>query len=374
MATLFESYDTGGFGTGFTVWGSRWRAQTFTPATAHTITSVKLAVGRKGSPGTMTVSIRATDVNGRPTGPDLASGSLDANTFPATPPAAVEWKEFSFGAGTPLTAGTKYAMVVRCPSGDADTNYGRWEVDNGGTPYSGGEVELSSDSGASWTEYGAGDFDFFFEDWGDEIVAATVTTDAATGIDVAAATLNGTLDDDGGEACDCGFEWGETEAYGNTTPTQSRTTGQTFAQTISGLDSGTTYHFRAVATNTAGTSNGPDRTFETPLALPTVTTDPATALSAIAATLNGTLDDEGEEACDCGFEWGLDTGYGTTTPTESKTTGETFSQVIGGLSPGTTYHFRALASNPVGTDDGADRSFATALVISKGYALGREEL
>ncbi len=108
--------------------------------------------------------------------------------------------------------------------------------------------------------------------------------------------------------------------------------------------------------------------------IPSVTTNPATALSAIAATLNGPLDDDGGEACDCGFEWGLDTGYGITTPTESKTTGKTFSQVIGGLTPNTVYHFRALATNSVGTGYGADRTFTTALVISRAFALARREL
>ncbi|MBA7465053.1 hypothetical protein ES707_00214 [subsurface metagenome] len=107
---------------------------------------------------------------------------------------------------------------------------------------------------------------------------------------------------------------------------------------------------------------------------PAVTTGAATGLAAVSATLNGTLDDDGGEACECGFEWGLSIGYGTTTPPQSKTTGETFSQVIGGLQPGTTYHFRAFATNSVGTSHGADRSFATALVISRGHALGREEL
>ncbi|GAI94087.1 unnamed protein product, partial [marine sediment metagenome] len=69
----------------------------------------------------------------------------------------------------------------------------------------------------------------------------------------------------------------------------------------------------------------------------TVTTDPATEIGPIAATLNGTLVDEGLEPCDCGFEWGPDTGYGVITPTESKTTGETFSQAIHGLFPNTTF-------------------------------------
>ncbi|GAJ02864.1 unnamed protein product, partial [marine sediment metagenome] len=111
-----------------------------------------------------------------------------------------------------------------------------------------------------------------------------------------------------------------------------------------------------------------------PPVAPTVTTNPATALSAIAATPNGKLDSDGGEVCQCGFEWGLDTGYGTTTPPQSKTTDETFSQVIGGLFPGTTYHFRAFATNSGGISYGADRTFTTELVISRAFALAREEL
>ena len=202
----------------------------------------------------------------------------------------------------------------------------------------------------------------------------TVTTDPATSVLEAIATLNGTLEDDGGQACDCGFEWGETEAYGNTTPTQSRTTGQTFSQVITGLDPNKTYHFRAFATNAAPTSYGADRTFTTPVATPTVTTDAATGLGMILATLNGALDADGGEPCACGFEHGLDITYGMTTPVQSKTTGQTFSQVIRGLFPGTTYHFRALATNSFGTSYGADRTLNTSPIISRAYALAREEL
>jgi len=152
-------------------------------------------------------------------------------------------------------------------------------------------------------------------------------------------------------------------------------TGATFSQVITGLVPNTTYHFRAFAVG-FGTGYGADRTFVTAPAavLPTVTTDPATGRGAMAATVNGTLNQGGGEACECGFEWGLDTGYGITTPTESKTTSETFSQVLGGLAPNTTYHFRAFATNSKGTSYGADRTFTTALVISRAFALAREEL
>lgn len=91
----------------------------------------------------------------------------------------------------------------------------------------------------------------------------TVTTDSATGITSRKAILNGTLDDDGGFAdVFCGFEWGETDAYGNTTPTEKKVTGETFSQVITGLSPGTTYHFRALADN-KGTAYGSDQTFTT---------------------------------------------------------------------------------------------------------------
>ncbi|KKN60920.1 hypothetical protein LCGC14_0527190 [marine sediment metagenome] len=93
--------------------------------------------------------------------------------------------------------------------------------------------------------------------------------------------------------------------------------------------------------------------------LPSVSTDPATDIAGAAATLNGTLDDDGGEACDCAFQYGLTIGYGATTSTQSKTTGQSFASPITGLLPGTIYHFRAWASNSYGTGYGADRTFTT---------------
>jgi len=212
----------------------------------------------------------------------------------------------------------------------------------------------------------------------DNLYEPSGQTDPATSVESAAATLNGTLIDDGNEACDCGFEWGETVAYGNTTPTQSRTIGQTFAQAISGLTPGATYHFRAIVTNGLGTSYGADRTFTTLGILSSATTDPATGVGMVLADLNGTLDDDGGEACDCGFEWGETVAYGNTTPTQSRTTGQTFAQAISGLTPGVTYHFRVIATNAIGPSYGADRTFTTyspgEAGARRGYALSRHEL
>ena len=212
------------------------------------------------------------------------------------------------------------------------------------------------------------------------ILTPTVTTDLATAVGTTSSTPNGTLDDDGGEACNCGFEWGETIAYEHgATPTESKVTGESFSQVLTGLDPSTTYYFRAFATNSAGTSYGADRTFTTgalppAVIIPTVTTNPASAIGHISATLNGFPNDDGGEACECGFEWGLTPAYGHTTLTESKVTGESFSRAIHGLFPGFTYHFRAFATNSAGTGYGADRSFTSTPAFSRAHALSREEL
>ena len=110
------------------------------------------------------------------------------------------------------------------------------------------------------------------------------------------------------------------------------------------------------------------------LPAPQVTTDPATGIGQVSATLNGTLDDDGGFPCECGFEWGLDTSYGVITPTQTKTIGQSFTFEIRSLVPGTTYHFRAFATNMFGTSYGADREFTTDIQINRAHALSREEL
>ena len=159
---LYEYYNTGDDDANF-VYGATWRYQTFTPTVAHKITSVNLLLGRQLSPGAVTVSIRATDVDGKPTGADLISGTTDGNTLPAiTSP--YEWREIGFGAaGYALIAGTKYAIVWRALTGGPDdTVYAR--LDGSVPTYAGGNYGYSIDSGATWVENTS--VDFLFEERG----------------------------------------------------------------------------------------------------------------------------------------------------------------------------------------------------------------
>jgi hypothetical protein len=129
-------------------------------------------------------------------------------------------------------------------------------------------------------------------------IAPTATTDAATLVTSTGATLNGTVNAHN-DSSTVTFEYGLDTTYGTTaTATQSPVTGTTdtaVSKTITGLTPNTTYHFRVVATNSAGPTNGSDLTFTTSVA-PTVTfvsdakQDGWILESSETSNLGGTLD------------------------------------------------------------------------------------
>lgn len=96
-------------------------------------------------------------------------------------------------------------------------------------------------------------------------LAPLVTTSPASAIGPHGATLNGVLTS---EARDTHyrFQYGTTAKYGKTTAevdAGAEAEGVPVAATIGGLVSGTTYHYRLVATNSVNTSFGADATFKT---------------------------------------------------------------------------------------------------------------
>jgi hypothetical protein len=95
--------------------------------------------------------------------------------------------------------------------------------------------------------------------------APRVTTDAATALSSTGATLNGTVNPNG-NATTYYFEYGPTKTYGTKTAVVNAGSGnarQPASQAVSGLTASTTYHFRLVATNAAGTTTGKDKAFTT---------------------------------------------------------------------------------------------------------------
>lgn len=94
------------------------------------------------------------------------------------------------------------------------------------------------------------------------------------------------------------------------------------------------------------------------------TTNAATAITSTGATVNGTVNPNGE-ATTYAFQWGLTTSYGNEAPLPAASAGAGTADVpvsldLGGLASGTVYHFRVIASNGSGVAAGADETFTTS--------------
>jgi len=201
------------------------------------------------------------------------------------------------------------------------------------------------------------------------IGAPTVTTDAASLVEETTATLNGDITDTGGENCDYrGFVWGD-ESHGNPGNTAPAGSGYdsnwsesgsygtgTFNHGISSLSEGAKYYCRACARNSAGWSYGSEQTFLTKPDAPS--SFDATTASTTQIDLSWTKGDgaqktkiqrkEGDYPSnrDDGTQVYFDTG--TSTPDT-------------GLTPGTTYYYRAwsYAQGSEQWSDGSAEDYAT---------------
>jgi hypothetical protein len=195
-----------------------------------------------------------------------------------------------------------------------------------------------------------------------EVGAPLVVTEPATSTTGTTATLNGTVNPEDSSTT-YHFEWGlTTSPFANVTPTESAGAGtatEAVSASIGGLTPGDTYYFELVASNTAATDVvGGVESFVAGTS-GVATTDPATSITSVSATLNGTVDPEGL-ATNYYFEYGTNTAYDPVTPTESAGAGTApvpVSATVSGLTPGTTYDFQLVATNSNGTVYGGNESF-----------------
>ncbi len=157
--TLYEFYNTGDDGL-HGIWGKHRSAQTFTPLVSHTIKAVKLKLAKGGYIGhDLTVTIKATDADGAPSGDDLCFGTISNRLV--TDNLDGRWNVISMGEGYPLSAGTKYAIVARYPEITGSSM--EWRGNYNDATYNRGDLYESTDKGLTWQK---GQGILMFEEWG----------------------------------------------------------------------------------------------------------------------------------------------------------------------------------------------------------------
>jgi DNA-binding beta-propeller fold protein YncE len=212
------------------------------------------------------------------------------------------------------------------------------------------------------------------------VVVPDVATGEATGIQSeGSATLNGTVDPDGIPVTSCAFEYVAESAYqaateaeapnpyegGGTVPCSSNPGGTApvaVSASLAGLIvPGTFYHYRLVAANSNGQEHGEDRAF-TAAAHPVISGTVVSSSGATEAKVSAQIN-PGGLLTTYHLEYGTTTAYGSDTPEAGIGAGLEASGIqvrLKGLSPGTAYHARLVASNEVGEAASGDLTFTTA--------------
>jgi DNA-binding beta-propeller fold protein YncE len=176
------------------------------------------------------------------------------------------------------------------------------------------------------------------------------------------------------EACADPYEYGEGVLAAPVEGEASAGSGVgsvTVSQQLEELTPNTTYDYRVIATNQAGSEAGANQRFTTePPLLPQVSTEPAVDVTQTTATLTGTIDTRGMRT-NYGFAIGTAPGEETTVLLAEAPEGagpELVTFTVRGLAPNTTYHYRLVGSDIDGSSDANETSFTT-LEVPGSYLL-----
>jgi len=146
---------------------------------------------------------------------------------------------------------------------------------------------------------------------------------------------------------------------------RSTDNGNSWTAVNTGLTSTSVYALAINASGNifAGTCGGVFRSVES-TTFPIVTTNAATNVGTISATLNGKVNPNNLSTT-VKFQYGKTTSYGSEMPAMPNPVIDTsvvsVSAALTGLSPNTLYHFRVVGTNSLGTTNGVDQTFTTLL-------------
>ncbi len=204
------------------------------------------------------------------------------------------------------------------------------------------------------------------------------TAEPASSVEETTATLNGEVGPDlahgGTEVEECEFEYGVTESYGATapcspTPPYAATTA--VSANLTGLTEASTYHFRIKAANDNGVpSFSGDETFIT-TGPPAVESESVDGITRGGAEFHASVNPHGyattyevEYVNQAQYEIdGFDSAQSTAPEAiGSQVSPQSVSKEVSGLTVGTKYHYRVVATSSHGTDEGPDQEFETVPV------------
>lgn len=199
-------------------------------------------------------------------------------------------------------------------------------------------------------------------------------TGVATNLTETSARLNGMVIPSGLVVSECFFEYGTSEAYGQSAACVPGAgelgTGDdpvAVHADVGGLTKGTVHHFRLVAKVGAEVETGVDEEFKT-LGPPTISSERTVSVAYTGATLKAVVNPEGF-ATTYAFQYtteptfeakGFEDAESTPTIGIGSARGDrTVSVELKGLSPGTAYRWRIVAANSSGSAEGSDLRFIT---------------
>ncbi len=248
---------------------------------------------------------------------------------------------------------------------------------NNGNPNGTAVGEMLYWNGTSWVKINPGvngqnlTFCNGVPQWGPCLNLPTVLTGSITAKTAITATASGNVTDSGSRAITARgvcFSTTINPTIANTKTASGTNVIGAYNVSLTGLSGLTTYHYRAYATTSVGTSYGADSVFTTNAAtIPTLTTTAASAITTTTATSGGNITADGNATILArGICWST-----TANPTIALTTKTidgngtgTFTSSITGLTSNTTYYVRAYATNSTGTAYGTQQTFTSASAVA----------
>ena len=268
--------------------------------------------------------------------------------------------------GQPL--GQRTGVAVDLSSDDVLLDYGSsiGECAASGSPVEafgsghltgGSGLGVSASSGAVYVaDSGANDVNIFDLD-----LLPQVAVGAGSALTPSSVTLEGQVTPEGRMVSSCDFEYGTSTSYGKTAPCETEhgepigegTKAVPVTAKLSGLSSGTTYHYRLVAGSAIGTNRSAD--YEAKTLGPEISAEEFDYVEVTNATLQATIDPNGS-ATSYHFEYDTrpytegEGPHGTSLPVPNASLGAGKSPVpvsvkAQGLQPGTTYYYRVLVES-----------------------------